>query len=235
MPPSDEFKEYIAMLDIQRTVSGRLARRGAALACAAAVLAGCSALPGPPTRAVQYDFGPGAMATAPSDRRAPLAPLALADVESTGMPESSTSVLYRLAYADALQPRPYAAARWSQPPAVLVQQRIREHLGLRRAILSTSDAAVQARVANKRPTVLRLELEEFSQVFSSAAESAGLVRLRATVAEPTPLGENLVGQRVFIVQRPAATADAAGGTRALADATHQAARELDEWLEQVGR
>ncbi|WP_082604160.1 ABC-type transport auxiliary lipoprotein family protein [Acidovorax sp. Root217] len=235
MPPSDEFKEYIAMLDIQCTVSGRLARRGAALVCAAAVLAGCSALPGPPTRAVQYDFGPGAMATAPSDRRAPLAPLALADVESTGMPESSTSVLYRLAYSDAQQPRPYAAARWSQPPAVLVQQRIREHLGLRRAILSTSDAAVQARVANKRPTVLRLELEEFSQVFTSAAESAGLVRLRATVAEPTHLGENLVGQRVFIVQRPAATADAAGGTRALADATNQAARELDEWLEQVGR
>ncbi len=223
------------MLDIKRSASGRLARRSAALACAAAVLAGCSALPGPPTRAVQYDFGPGAMAIAPSDRRAPLPPLALADVEATGMPESSTSVLFRLAYSDAQQPRPYAQARWSQPPAVLVQQRIREHLGLRRAILNTSDAAVQARVANKRPTVLRLELEEFSHVFTSATESAGLVRLRATVAEPTHLGENLVGQRVFIVQRPAATADAAGGTRALAEAANQAAREVDEWLEQVGR
>lgn len=223
------------MLEIKRTASERLGRRVAVLLCAAAVLAGCSALPAPPTRAVQYDFGPGAMAIAPSDRRAPLPPLALADVEATGMPESSTSVLYRLAYSDAQQPRPYAQARWSQPPAVLVQQRIREHLGLRRAILNTSDAAVQARVANKRPTVLRLELEEFSHVFTSATESAGLVRLRATVAEPTHLGENLVGQRVFIVQRPAATADAAGGTRALAEAANQAAREVDEWLEQVGR
>ena len=230
---SEEFKEYIAMLDIQRAASNRPGLRGLALVCAAAVLAGCSALPAPPVRAVQYDFGPGAMATAPSDRRAPLPPLALADVEATGMPESSTSVLYRLAYADAQQPRPYAQARWSQPPATLVQQRIREHLGLRRAILNTSDAAVQARVANKRPTVLRMELEEFSQVFTSATDSAALLRLRATVAEPTGLGENLVGQRVFIVQRPAATADAAGGTRALADAANQVARELDEWLEQV--
>lgn len=223
------------MLEIKRTPSERRGLRAAVLLCAAAVLAACSALPAPPTRAVQYDFGPGAMAIAPSDRRAPLPPLALADVEATGMPESSTSVLYRLAYLDAQQPRPYAQARWSQPPAVLVQQRIREHLGLRRAILNTSDAAVQARVANKRPTVLRLELEEFSHVFTSATESAGLVRLRATVAEPTHLGENLVGQRVFIVQRPAATADAAGGTRALAEATSQAAREMEEWLVQVGR
>jgi cholesterol transport system auxiliary component len=223
------------MLDIKRNAPVRLACQGAALVCAAAVLAGCSALPGPPTRAVQYDFGPGAMAIAPSDRRAPLPPLALAEVESTGMPESSTSVLYRLAYSDAQQPRPYAQARWSQPPAVLVQQRIREHLGLRRSILNTGDAAVQARVANKRPTVLRLELEEFSQVFTSATDSAALVRLRATVAEPTSLGENLVGQRVFIVKSPATTADAAGGTRALAEATHQAAREIGEWLEQLER
>ncbi|EER58272.1 putative lipoprotein, partial [Acidovorax delafieldii 2AN] len=48
-------------------------------------------------------------------------------------------------------------------------------------------------------------------------------------------GETLLGQRVFIAQRPAASADAAGGTRALAAATGQVAQELAQWLEQMGR
>jgi cholesterol transport system auxiliary component len=44
-----------------------------------------------------------------------------------------------------------------------------------------------------------------------------------------------VAQRVFAVQRPAATQDAAGGARALAEASAQAAEELAQWLEQQGR
>lgn len=201
----------------------------------AAFLAGCSALPAPPSRPVHYDFGPGAMAPVPADRRAPLPPLALADVEAPGLAEGSTAVLYRLAYADARQLRPYTQARWSQPPAQLVQQHLRDQLGQRRAVLTAESGAAQARASGKLPVVLRVELEEFSQVFTSATESAGLVRLRATLAEPAAAGEILLGQRVFIVQRPAASADAAGGTRALAEATDQVAHELTQWLEQLGR
>lgn len=201
----------------------------------AATLAACSALPSPPPRPVQYDFGPGAMAPAPADRRAPLPPLVLANLEATGVVEGSTAVLYRLAYADARQLRPYTLARWSQPPAQLVQQRLREQLGQRRAVLTSESGAAQARVAGKLPAVLRVDLEEFSQVFTSAAESAGLVRLRATLAEPAASGEVLLGQRVFIAQRPAASADAAGGTQALAEASGQIAQELAQWLEQMGR
>lgn len=201
----------------------------------AAFLAGCSALPAPPSRPVHYDFGPGAMAPVPADRRAPLPPLALADVEAPGVAEGSTAVLYRLAYAEARQLRPYTQARWSQPPAQLVQQRLRDQLGQRRAVLTAESGAAQARASGKLPVVLRVELEEFSQVFTSATESAGLVRLRATLAEPAAAGEILLGQRVFIVQRPAASADAAGGTRALAEATDQVAHELTQWLEQLGR
>lgn len=175
------------------------------------------------------------MAPVPADRRAPLPPLALADLEAPGLVEGSTAVLYRLAYADARQLRPYSQARWSQPPAQLVQQRLRDQLGQRRAVLTADSGAAQARAAGKLPTVLRVELEEFSQVFTSATASAGLVRLRATLAEPAATGETLLGQRVFIVQRPATSADAAGGTRALAEATDQLAQELVQWLEQLGR
>src|SRR3989344_2674397 len=42
---------------------------------------------------------------------------------------------------------PYSQARWSQPPAQLLQQRLREQLGQRRAILKADDGAAQARDA----------------------------------------------------------------------------------------
>ena len=67
------------------------------------LLTGCSALPAPPARPVLYDFGPGPLATVPTDRRAPLPPLAMADMDAPGLPEGGNAVLYRLAYADAQQ------------------------------------------------------------------------------------------------------------------------------------
>ena len=219
-----------------KTIAARahLASAGALLGLI--LLAGCSALPTPPTRPVLYDFGPGALAPVPGDRRAPLPPLALADVDAPGVPEGSNAVLYRLMYADTQQLRPYSQARWSQPPAQLVQQRLREHLGQRRAILKTDDAAAQARepaAGNRLPTVLRVEIEEFSHIFTRPSESAGVVRLRATVVDLTLAGEVLRGQRVFIARTPAQSADAAGGVAALADATSQAAQELADWVDQV--
>jgi hypothetical protein len=66
-------------------------------------------------------------------------------MDAPGLPEGGNAVLYRLAYADAQQLRPYSQARWSQPPAQLLQQRLREQLGLRRAVLKADDGAAQAR------------------------------------------------------------------------------------------
>ncbi len=208
----------------------------------AAVLAGCSVLPAPPTRAVVFDFGPGLAqpqaVTAPASATGPAAalpPVALAEVSTTGVPEGSTAVLYRLAYANAQQLRPYGQARWSQPPAQLVQQALRDQMGQRRAVLLGEEGIAQLLDNGRPPTVVRVQLEEFSQVFSAPEASNALVRLRASIGESTTGGEKLVAQRVFVVQRPATTADAAGGTRALADAAAQAAAELEQWLEQLGR
>ena len=119
-----------------------------------------------------------------------------------------------------------------------MQQRLREHLGQRRAILPADTAAAQARdpaQGNRLPPVLRVELEEFSHLFTSATDSAGVVRLRATVVHLTPEGESLRGQHVFIVRTPARSADAAGGVAALAEASTQVAQEVATWVEQVER
>lgn len=211
---------------------------GLILCASALLLAGCSALPAPPVRTALYDFGPGAVAASPTDRRAPLAALALADVEAPGLPEGSNAVLYRLAYSDAQQLRPYSQARWSQPPAQLLQQRLREQLGQRRPVLTADQGAAQARnpAANGQlPWVLTVELEEFSQIFSSPTASAGMVRVRATVVDLGRTGQQLRGQRVFIVQQPARTADAAGGVAALTSAATQVASDVEQWLQQLGQ
>ena len=83
------------------------------------------------------------------------------------------------------------------------------------------------------PRVLQLELEEFSQLFDSPGSSVGLIRLRATLIENTPSGEKLLAQRNLTVQRPAPSADAAGGVRALTAATDAAIEELVSWLQQT--
>ncbi|MEN9396653.1 MAG: hypothetical protein RLZ81_1183 [Pseudomonadota bacterium] len=199
------------------------------------VLGGC-AITDKPVRAAVYDFGPGTHGARATDTpAATLPPLTLAEVEASPALDS-TAVVYRLAYSDVQQLRPYAQARWSMPPAQLVRQRLRAHLGQQRAVLSPGEGVLLgSKAASAEPGVrlLRLELEEFSQVFESAAESSGLLRLRATVVLPTPAGEKLLAQRLFALQRPAPSADAAGGVRALTAATDAAVQELGQWLQQL--
>lgn len=204
------------------------------LVVASVALAACSVLPKPPERADVYDFGPGSATAAAAPAQA-LPPLALADVEATGLPEASSALLYRLAYANAQQLQPYTQARWSQPPAILVQQALREQLGQGRAVLSGDDGLAMLADRARMPTVLRVQLEEFSQVFESPQRSHGLLRLRALLADNSARGEVLVAQRLFVVQRPASTPDAAGGARALAEAAAQAAQELADWVQRSGR
>jgi cholesterol transport system auxiliary component len=200
------------------------------VACLMAGLAGC-ALPDKPARPSLYDFGPGAVASQPMDRMAPLPALALGEIDSNGLLDS-TAILYRLSYADAHQLRPYALARWTMSPAQLIRQRLRETLGQRRPVLNAEEGASQTRVGGNVPWTLRIELEEFSQHFTSATDSVGVVRFRATLVDSTPAGERLLGQRTVVVQRPAPTADAPGAVRALTAATNEAVLEVAQWLQQ---
>ncbi len=199
------------------------------LALCAAALAACSSFaPDKPVRPTLYDFGPGEIADAPVPTGVPLV---LSDVDVSGSLEGS-ALLYRLAYADAHQLRPYAYARWSTPPAQLAQQRLRQVLGRSQPVMDAANAAALARRSDARHHVLRVELEEFSQVFQSEASSQGVVRLRCTLLEVTSGGERLVAQRTFTTQRPAPTADAAGGVRALAAAFDATAEAVAGWVRQ---
>lgn len=192
-------------------------------------LAGCSALPDKPTRETLYDFGP--VPAQPAANLPARAALVLPDVEAKGILET-TALLYRLGYEDAHQLRPYAFARWSAPPGELMRQRLRDVIGRDRPVLDESAAAALSRRGAAPPPVLRVELEEFSQLFDTPTASQGVLRLRCTLLESTGAGERLVAQRSFSVQRPAPSADAPGGVRALAAATEAAAQDIAAWLQQ---
>ena len=205
----------------------------------ALLLSACSALPSKPTRATMYDFGPGPLAAQPAQLDAPqaplatLAPVAIEEISTSGGALDNLAVLYRLAYVDAQELRPYSQSRWSKPPAQLVRQRLRDTLSLRRPVFNAREGLALNRSQNPLlPLQLRLELQEFSHYFSTPDASVGLVRLRATLVDVTAAGEKLVAQRVIVTQRPATTLDAPGGVRALTAATDAAIEELDQWLQQ---
>jgi len=201
----------------------------AALGALCLLLAGCGALPDKPQRAALYDFGPGL--TAPAEVAAPTLPtLALAELE-TNPRLDGTQILYRLAYADANELRPYGQSRWSMAPTQLLRQRLRDALAQRRLVLDADESATLARSGGQVPDLLRVTLEEFSHYFPAPGRSVGLVRLRATLTQFTPGGDRLRGQKTFTVQRPAASADAAGGVKALAAASDAVVAELVLWLD----
>ena len=187
----------------------------------ATLLAGCAA---PAARLAVFDFGPGATSPLVSNRMARV-PLMLSDVEASSALDS-TAVLYRLLYSDAQQLRPYAQARWSMPPAQLLRQRLRESLGQQRSVLAPGDAMIAGTL------VLRLELEEFSQLFESAQSSTALVRVRATLSR-SGSPARLLAQTSFVQQQPGRSADAAGGVQALAQASDALVLQMDEWLQQI--
>ena len=201
-------------------------------------LAACSGLPTAPTQPVRYDLGmtdltaPLANAAAPSV--APV-PLVLAEVQAPGLPEGLTAMFYRLNYSDSQQLRAYQNARWSLPPAQMVEQRLRMRLGLERPVLSGKDN-VRPLLADKRSIAqLRVTVDEFSQVFDSASSSRALLRLSASlIGAGESAGNQLLGQKVFTVEVPAA-ADAAGGAQAMARAVDEAAAQLSRWLQGYGR
>jgi cholesterol transport system auxiliary component len=200
---------------------GRRAALGAAALSGLLWMGACST---PAQRQAVYDFGPGATQAQPAHRMAPLPPVLLAEVQAASALDG-TALLYRLAYADAQQLRPYAQARWSMPPAQLLRQRLREQLGQRRSVLSALDAVPPGTL------LLRLELEEFSQLFSTPQASAGLLRVRATLAR-SGSPARVLAQTSFVQQQPSPSADALGGVKALAQATDALLLQLEPWLEQ---
>ena len=163
-------------------------------------LSACGSLR-PASRPQVYDLGPGAVAQQ-AQGAATLPAVVLADVDAPPALDG-TAVVYRLAYSDAQQLRPYALARWSMPPAQLLVLHV--ELEEFSQLFDTVDHSTG--LVRLRATLGR------------AAGRAGV--------------QELVAQRGFVVQRVADGADAAAGVRALTAAVDAAIAEVEQWLVQT--
>jgi cholesterol transport system auxiliary component len=188
--------------------------RGFAVLAAAALAACAGSTTGPP---VEYDFGPGGATLEAPARLAK--ELTVAEASAPGWLDSS-AIVYRLAYLDAAQPRAYAESKWVAPPASLLTLQLRQRLAAtaRSGVLVPGDGVRTA-------ATLRVELQEFSQVFDAPDRSRAVVRVRAVLVAHG----RLHGQTSFAIDRPAPSPDAAGGARALALAADAAIDRLIGW------
>ena len=123
----------------------------------------------------------------------------------------SLGIEYRLAYAEPGRLREYTRARWAGPPAQLVQQRLIQKLGA----LPSGQGRTRC--------VLRIDLDEFNQVFDSPTRSRGVIEGRVQLLDRS---RAVVVGYPFRIESPAPSADARGGVAALTVAVDQLAADL---------
>lgn len=188
----------------------------------ALLLAGCASGGKGPSGNTLYDFGspaPGAD-PAPANGVASAVPAVVITDVTGNAAFDNERMFYRLNYSDPLQARSYANSRWSSTPLQMLTQRFKSRMaqaGVK--VLSATDAS------NGVP-LLRIDLDDFTHTFDSATQSYGQLVLRASLFQ----GHTLVDQRTFSCKTNAASADAAGGARALAQAADAVSADMIGWL-----
>lgn len=188
------------------------------------LLAGCT-IPRAQTPAAVYDFGAQRLAAGSSgisDDKRLRASIWVPDAQAPVWLDN-TAILYRLAYHDLAQVYAYGSSRWVATPATLLTQRIRSRIAM------INDAGVISAAEGARTNyMLRLELEEFTQIFDTTDSSRAVVRLRASLIDRR--ARLLLSQRNFNMEQSSLTPNASGGVRALTQASDNLIGLLIGWL-----
>ncbi len=170
-----------------------------------------------PTPHISYDFGtlPKKTASAPLQLS-----LSVAEINASGTLDSN-AMLYRLRYDNEQQLQAYAAHRWSMPPAQLLTQRLKEQ------IAASGGTVVSVTDGVSNLPLLRIDLDEFSQIFTSPIQSHVQITLRATLTQKN----KLIAQRYFTFEQGALSADPSGGANAMKIAADTAIASVIIWLQ----
>ena len=185
----------------------------------AATLSGCTLGPEKKDAAATYDLS-GAPSSAAGKTRI-RATLLVQPVAAPGWLESN-AIVYRLNYQDAARQLNYANSRWAAPVASLVAQRLRAQLA------AASDSGIVNIADSARADyALRVELEEFSQVFDTAEASRAVIVARASLVNLSK--RSLQAQKTFTIDRPAAGANAESGVRALSAGSAELVDAIVAW------
>ncbi|HJV26590.1 MAG TPA: ABC-type transport auxiliary lipoprotein family protein [Aromatoleum sp.] len=125
---------------------------------------------------------------------------------------AGNAMQYRLEYAQPSQRQAYAESRWASPPAELLE------VGLRRMLPPDGRSACR----------LRIDLDEFTQVYATHDSSQALVAARAELLAPR--SDTVLARRDLRIAEAAPTPDASGGVIAHRAASRRLAEELTRWL-----
>ena len=179
---------------------------------------GCSLRASKEPPKTEFDFGPVAAARTSDASQSAQAYIVVYDIAAPAWMDHSP-MYYRLAYQNAANPMPYAQSQWIMSPAALLTERLRSRFA--------ASAPGEVRTVSDDPAsyALRSELFEFEQVFDRPDHSRGMLRLRATLE-----GKGVWAQRTFAIEKPAPTADAAGGVGALTQCSDELAALIVEWV-----
>lgn len=188
-------------------------------ACALLALGGCAGTASNRMTSAVYDFGQPARSGAENAGTDGLSGRLALDVRGAPWLDG-TGIDYRLAYGDPLRRSQYADSRWAAPPALLLAQQLRRRIGF---------AAVDSVAAD---CVLRVELQEFSQVFSTPLASQGVLQGQVSLIDGK---RRLIAGQALNIERPAPTPDAAGGVQALVAAGEELGKQLADWLNRLDR
>jgi cholesterol transport system auxiliary component len=184
------------------------------------MVAGCTLGPVPREATSTYDLGAPRTYSQSQPR---IRPSLL--VQDIGTPAwlDSTAIVYRLEYRDPGRQFVYANNRWASPPGALLVQKLRSRLAA-----ASDGGIVNPRDSARADYALRIELEDFSQVFDSADKSRGVVLARASLIDGAR--RSVKAQKVFSVERGASGANAEAGITALAAASDELIDGITVWV-----
>jgi cholesterol transport system auxiliary component len=190
------------------------------LSIGAVLLAGCHFLVSHGTAKASFDFGMPPTSEPPAALKESAVNIIVPNIVAPGWLDNS-AMYYRLTYADAGSPVPYANSQWVMSPVALLTQRVRWRLG------ASNEGRRDSGLSNRERYILRGELIEFEQIFDRPNQSHGVLRLRATLEEPRT-GNS--AQRTFTIEKAAPTPDAAGGVKALSQCADELSESVTQWV-----
>jgi cholesterol transport system auxiliary component len=185
------------------------------------MLSACGLKPAPQPPVAQYDFGS-------LEVRTPAVQSRIAHVVVVQDPIAppwldSLDMHYRLAYDEPARLRRYASSRWALSPVQMVGNLLRTRMGE-----ATERGAAIRDYGLESDYWVRIELEEFNQVFDS--EQSGHAQVRLKVALDERAGRRLLAQRTFAADAACPSPDARGSVVALREASERAVADAVNWV-----
>lgn len=156
-----------------------------------------------------YDLGAFKDSTAGAQRKRPMAIEVRAPLWF-----DSLGIDYRLGYSEPNRLREYSRARWVGPPAQLIQLRLIRDLGY---IPSGQ---------GKAACVLRVDIDEFSQVFDTAETSRAVLQGRVQWLDRS---RGRLLEKQIVLQAQASSPDSQGGVTAMSQLVGELSGSIAAW------